>query len=72
MGGNGSMVRWVDEVPALANKDYTHFNFRGAKKVASLFYQKLQSGFITYKRLKSKVATEAVLPENDSIPDEEM
>jgi lysophospholipase L1-like esterase len=72
MGGSGSMVRWVEEVPALANKDYTHFNFRGAKKIATLFYQKLQSGFSTYKRLKSKVNTEAIVPENDSIPDEEL
>lgn len=72
MGGAQSMVQWVEEVPALANKDYTHFNFRGAKKVAGLFYQKLIAGFSTYKRLKSKINTEAIMPENDSIPDEEM
>src|SRR5690606_26231579 len=29
MGGEGSMTKWVEEKPVLANKDYTHFNAKG-------------------------------------------
>jgi lysophospholipase L1-like esterase len=54
MGGDGSMVKWVDEVPALANKDYTHFNMRGAKKVSGLIYDQLNAGYEQYKKLRGK------------------
>lgn len=33
MGGPGSMVQWVDTLPALARKDYVHFSEQGAAKV---------------------------------------
>lgn len=52
MGGDGSMVKWVEEEPALANKDYTHFNFRGSKKIADLIYNQLTTGYEDYKKLK--------------------
>jgi lysophospholipase L1-like esterase len=52
MGGDGSMVRWVEEVPAMANKDYTHFNFRGAKKISDLIYNQINSGYEQYKKLR--------------------
>jgi len=52
MGGDGSMTKWVEEEPALANKDYTHFNFRGAKKVAAMIYKHVDSGYEEYKKLK--------------------
>jgi len=52
MGGDGSMVKWVDEVPAQANKDYTHFNFRGSKKISDLIYHQLNEGYIKYKKLR--------------------
>lgn len=72
MGGDGSMVKWVDEeVPAMANKDYTHFNYRGAKKVADLIYTQLINGYEKYKTLKKaaepKVEEEAPVKKNDSI-----
>lgn len=54
MGGDGSMVKWVDEVPAKANKDYTHFNFRGASEVAKLLYNQLNEGYLKYKKLRVK------------------
>lgn len=39
MGGYNSMKSWVEkEKPPLANKDYTHFNHRGAQKAGELFY----------------------------------
>jgi lysophospholipase L1-like esterase len=40
MGGNGSMVRWVDiERPRLAGTDYTHFNFEGADRISRQLFQ---------------------------------
>ena len=54
MGGDGSMVKWTEEEPVMANKDYTHFNFRGAKKIAGLLYQQLNDGYKQYKELRKK------------------
>ncbi|WP_264531265.1 SGNH/GDSL hydrolase family protein [Flavobacterium sp. N502540] len=52
MGGDGSMVKWVDESPARANKDYTHFNQRGAKAIGKLVYDQLNKGYEQYKVLR--------------------
>lgn len=54
MGGDGSMVKWVDETPARANKDYTHFNQRGAKAIGNLLYEQLNKGYEQYKILREK------------------
>ncbi|MGN7720193.1 hypothetical protein [Chitinophaga sp. 22620] len=43
MGGEGAMTRWVDT--AMANKDYTHFNFRGASKVGALLYKAIMDEY---------------------------
>ena len=53
MGGDGSMIKWVENVPAKANKDYTHFNYRGAKEIAQLIYKQIDTGYIEYKRLRA-------------------
>lgn len=45
MGGENSMVRWVEETPTLANKDYTHVNARGARKMAGLLHQFLMQAY---------------------------
>lgn len=47
MGGKGSMVTWVDN--KLANKDYTHFNGSGSKKVAKLIYNEIDKGYTKFK-----------------------
>ena len=41
MGGNNSMVDWVKSPEPLANRDYTHITFKGAAKIAQLFYNQL-------------------------------
>lgn len=41
MGGSGSMIRWVNNKPPLANVDYTHFTHKGATEIAHLLYEKL-------------------------------
>lgn len=45
MGGNGSMAKWVDETPVLANKDYTHFNASGSQKIALLIFNEIEKGY---------------------------
>lgn len=57
MGGENSMVRWVEEMPAKANKDYTHFNFRGAQAISKLIYNQLEEGYATYKKKKDDKST---------------
>lgn len=39
MGGKGTVVKWADSTLQLANKDYIHFNFRGAKVAANTIYK---------------------------------
>jgi lysophospholipase L1-like esterase len=60
MGGDGSMTKWVEEDPSLANKDYTHFNQRGAKKVAKLLYDKINLGYEQYKVLRKNRKIDAI------------
>ena len=51
MGGKGTIVKWADTIPSLANKDYIHFNYKGANKVANIIF----NSFINdYNKLKSK------------------
>jgi hypothetical protein len=50
MGGNGSMVKWVEGDTAYANKDYAHFNFRGAHRVGKLLFNKLMSEYSDYNK----------------------
>ncbi|MDU1889343.1 MAG: GDSL-type esterase/lipase family protein [Dysgonomonas sp.] len=47
MGGNGSMIKWVND--KLANKDYTHFNGSGSKRIAKLIYGEIDKGYTKYK-----------------------
>lgn len=71
MGGDGSMVKWVEEMPAKANKDYTHFNFRGAQEVAKLVYAQLDEGYVKYKKMRAKrkpvVKKDSIHKHDDSI-----
>jgi len=52
MGGDGSMVRWVEDEPALANKDYTHFNTKGSQKIARFIFDELKKEYEHFKRNK--------------------
>ncbi len=38
MGGHNSMIDWVEGDTALARKDYTHFNYKGAQKIAAMLF----------------------------------
>lgn len=39
MGGYGTIVKWAEQAPSLANKDYIHPNQRGAEVLGNLFFQ---------------------------------
>lgn len=56
MGGNNSMVSWVNANPPLASADYVHFNHRGAKLVAEMLYTALD--FEINKYLKEQGVNE--------------
>lgn len=68
MGGNGSMIEWVDN--ELAGKDYTHFNSAGSRKVAKLIYNEIIKGYKLFKENKEYIEeTDAIpnIPSVDSI-----
>ena len=54
MGGSGSMAKWVEQDPPLANKDYTHFNFRGSKKIGVMIFQEVDRGYEKYKQVRKQ------------------
>lgn len=58
MGGDGSMIEWVEEQPERGNKDYTHFNHQGAKQIAKMIYGQLDMGFKEYVEEKNKIEAE--------------
>jgi hypothetical protein len=76
MGGSGAMIRWAEQEPVRANKDYTHFNHRGAKEGATLVFTQLNQGYEKYKALRKKkkpaapIKKDSVLIKKDSVNEE--
>lgn len=54
MGGSGSMVKWVEGDTTFANKDYTHFNFKGAHRAGKLLFNKLMSEYKEFNKKNLK------------------
>lgn len=50
MGGENSMVAWVQNDPPLAAKDFTHFSTRGAGFVGEMLYNAIISKYIQWKQ----------------------
>lgn len=50
MGGENSMVSWVQNDPPLAGKDFTHFTSRGAQFVGEMLYNAIMSEYINWKK----------------------
>jgi len=50
MGGKNSMPSWVFAEPALASSDFVHFNTRGARIIANMFYNSLMYEYNLYKK----------------------
>ena len=49
MGGRNSMVQWVSSSPQLAEKDYIHFNARGAKVIGEKLSHSILADYETYQ-----------------------
>jgi lysophospholipase L1-like esterase len=54
MGGEGTIVNWVQGDTVLARKDYTHPNPKGAKVLAKLIYQSIMDEYNEYEMDISK------------------
>jgi lysophospholipase L1-like esterase len=54
MGGENSMISFVNNKPALANKDYTHLTFAGGEKLASIFTKTFLHHFSNYAKQKNQ------------------
>jgi hypothetical protein len=50
MGAAGSMIKWVEGDTAYANRDYTHVNWKGGKKIATLLYKEIEKAFIQQQK----------------------
>jgi lysophospholipase L1-like esterase len=48
MGGKNSMVSWVQNKPALAGTDYTHFNTKGAEYVGQMLFEAILYEYETW------------------------
>jgi len=55
MGGENSMPSWVFAEPALAEKDFIHFNPRGARVIAQMFYSALMLEYNNYIKKQNKL-----------------
>jgi lysophospholipase L1-like esterase len=50
MGGNNSIVKWANENPPLANKDYVHPNGRGADILGEKLFDAVQKEYEKYTK----------------------
>ena len=50
MGGENAMREWVYAKPPLAEKDFTHFNRKGAKKIGKRLAEALYFDFMQFQR----------------------
>ena len=55
IGGNGTIVKWADSTYQMANKDYIHFNSRGARKVGNLLFNALINDYKKFEKQAPKV-----------------
>ena len=51
MGGENAMREWVYAKPPLAEKDFTHFNRKGAKRIGKKLAEALYFDFIQFQRM---------------------
>ena len=56
MGGENSMAGFANSTPALANKDYTHLNFAGGRKVGLSFARSFVYEVEKYQKRRSRLA----------------
>ncbi len=62
IGGKGTVVKWADSTYQLANKDYIHFNSRGATKVAHLIFKALIQDYKKAEKQAAKSIKKTSIP----------
>lgn len=67
MGGENSMVQWVQSRPQLAGEDYVHFTHKGAEHVSDLLYETIDTYYKYYKFRRGEFEIE--IPEDDDETD---
>ncbi len=50
MGGEGSIIDWVNATPSLATKDYTHFTYLGAIKFGNLLASAIMDSYYRWRK----------------------
>lgn len=50
MGGPNSLVNWVEGDTTYANKDYTHVNSRGGKRIAGYLYNAIMNDYNEFEK----------------------
>lgn len=65
MGGKNSMPSWVFANPPLASSDFVHFNPKGARIIANMFYNALMFEYNQYKK------NQEINPEPNETPSNE-
>ena len=66
MGGEGTMVKWVNDDPPMAVTDYTHFNSKGSRHIAGLIFGRLEKEYENFK-IQNNLSVE---DGEEAIPDE--
>ncbi len=66
MGGRNSMPSWVFANPPLASSDFVHFNPRGAKIIANMFYNSFMYEYNLYRKKQAQT-----ISQNEQKADEE-
>ena len=62
MGGDSTMIRWVDMKPPLADKDFTHLTFKGGHAIANILISTLLYEKEKYDRKKKISTTQSLNP----------
>ncbi len=60
MGGSGTIVRWAEGAPTLANKDYIHPNLKGSEILGGIFYDAFLKD---YGKLEGTATDKTPVPE---------
>lgn len=50
MGGKNTMVKWVESEKPMANKDYTHLNFRGSEAMGKIIFNQLKAKYFQWEK----------------------
>lgn len=60
MGGEGSIIDWVNEKPPLAASDFIHFSEKGCALVADLLYDALMNEYALFKKRKIELQAKSI------------